>query len=79
MRVVNIEKDDEALIFAKKAAQAFIDNPKWKTYGDFKSGCFFALTFGLDNDGVVVLKIDKFFEPINYQYLINHVIDENLK
>ena len=75
MRSIDVELDKEVINFVEKAAIKFIENPKWRSYtdGEIKSGCFFALRYGLDNNGVVVFKLDEDFEPLNYVGIIDYM------
>jgi len=70
--MVRIEDEKEEREFALRAATAFDADEHLVSYtdGDIKAGCFFALRFGADEDCVVVMKLDEFHEPINYQNII---------
>jgi len=72
MRMVYLEEYEEVKLFAIRAAEKFALNEKLYTYtdGEIEEGCLFALRFGLDDDCVVVFKLDSSFVPINYQQLI---------
>ena len=72
MRMVYIENDREQQDFAERAAKKFAEDPKIVTYTDkeIEPGCFFAVRWGLGEDCVVVLKIDEFHVPTNYQNLV---------
>jgi hypothetical protein len=63
-----VEKDE----FAKRAAKYFAENQECRTYTDeeIKSGCYFAVRWGLGEDGVVVFKIDEYTHPVNYMELV---------
>jgi hypothetical protein len=79
MRIVNIPEDDEVRDFAKKAAMFFAKHEKYYTFsylGKIEAGELFAVRFGLDDDCVVVFRIDEGFEPINYQQLITKYVGE---
>ena len=62
------EKDD----FARRAAQYFAENPKKTSYtdGEIETECYFALRYGLENDGVVVFKICDSERVTNYMEII---------
>ena len=71
MRGVWPHEQDEERAFADKAAKHFAQNPGHFTYGgDVKPGDMLALRWGLDNDGVVVLKLSEDYTPVNYYGLI---------
>jgi hypothetical protein len=59
------EKQDN---FAKMAARYFNLNKEKTSFteGEIERGCFFALRYGCDGNGVVVFKIDDFVSPTNY-------------
>lgn len=67
MITMNLEEQKEKLEFVQRAAKLFA-NSKRVTFTD---GSLFALRFGLDNDCVVVFRIDEDFPVENYQNIIN--------
>ena len=72
MRMVHLAEINEEKDFALRAANHFANNPTWFTFTDEQivPGCLFAIRYGIGNDCVVVLKLDDFHEPANYQQLI---------
>lgn len=78
MKIVYMSDDDEVRYFAKKAAMFFAKHEDYCTFtrGGIEAGELFAVKFGIDNDCVVVFRIDKNFEPINYQQLIDKYVGE---
>ena len=72
MITVCVEEQDKTKEFAERAAEDFAENSKHYTFTDstIEAGCLFALRFGLNEDCVVVFRLDENFEPINYQQLI---------
>jgi hypothetical protein len=72
MRLVKTEDINTELEFAKKAAEYFSKNIEISTFTDedIKPGCFFAVRWGMLDDCVLVLKLDKYHEPTNYMSLI---------
>jgi hypothetical protein len=71
MRMTSFRANKEET-FAKIAAKAFASDPDLKTfvYGDLTKGCLLALRWGADVDCVVVVKLDDYHEPTNYQQVI---------
>ena len=78
MKKVFISEDDEVRDFAKKAAMFFAKYDDYYTFarGGIEAGELLAVRFGLDHDCVVVFRLDKGFEPINYIQLINRYVGE---
>lgn len=70
MRMVYLLNQEEEVLFAKKSAKDFKEHPEHCTYGSVEKGSFLALRWGLGNDCVLVLKLDEYYEPTNYQGLI---------
>lgn len=73
MRMVRVEEEMEQIRFAERAARYFALHPECQSFSDLdiKPGCLIALRWGLDDDCVLVLKLDDQFEPTNYQNIIN--------
>ena len=73
MRMVKVDDEMEQIRFAEKAARYFALHPTIKSYteSDISRGCLLALRWGLDDDCVLVLKLDDNFEPTNYQNIIS--------
>ena len=78
MKKVLMSEGDEVRDFAKKAAIFFAKYEDYHTFvrGGIEAGKLFAVRFGLDHDCVVVFRLDKGFEPINYIQLINRYMGE---
>lgn len=78
MRKIDINDDDEALEFAKRAAKSFAKNKQYYTFTDseIETGCLFAIRFGFRDGCVVVFRLDEDFEPIEYQQLVTRYIEE---
>ena len=72
MRAVYSSDIKGELEFAEKAAANFAAHPKHSTYtdGEIVPGCFFAVRWGMGEDCVLVLKIDEYHVPTNYQNLV---------
>jgi hypothetical protein len=79
MKKIDINDDDEALEFAKKAASHFARRKNHISFTDgaIEGGCLFALRWGMNYDGVVVFRLDEDFEPINYLRLIARYCEES--
>ena len=75
MRMVYIEEEEEVIKFAIRAAKKFSKDPILVSYTDdkIKSGCLFALKWGLIEDCVLVFKLDDNFMPVKYHHLIKEV------
>lgn len=56
--------------FAKEAAEEFSADPGQYSTGTLEPGSFLGLRWGGDNDGVLVVKLDESFEPVNYMGLV---------
>ena len=72
MRMIRMEEENKIREFVINAAKDFSKNKEHRTYtnSEIEQGCLFALRFGLDNDCIVIFKLDECFEPINYQQII---------
>jgi len=70
-----MEEEDEVREFAERAASHFANHERCTSYTDanIEAGYLFALRFGLDEDCVIVFRLDENFEPINYQQLIKRI------
>lgn len=74
MRMVYLSNEKEIQEFVLRAAKKFEDSKVYTyTDGEIEAGCLFAMRYGLDNDCVVVFKLDEYLEPVNYQNLIKKV------
>lgn len=75
MRMTTIYDEQARMDFAQRAAKHFSDNPHIQSYtdGEIVAGCLFALRMGLGKDCVLVFQLDEFFEPTNYQ----NIVDKN--
>lgn len=67
---LSARKEEEE--FVLKAAKHFKENPDNYTFteNEIETGCWFAVRWGLDRNGVVVFKLDEYFEPTNYMEVI---------
>ena len=72
-RLTTVAQEREQIEFAEKAALHFASHPEHSSFGEIKQGEYLALRWGLGNDCVLVLKLDEYFEPVNYQQLIKRV------
>lgn len=72
MRMVRVEEEMEQIRFAERASRYFSLHPECQSFSDadIVPGCLLALRWGLDDDCVLVLKLDDQFEPTNYQNII---------
>lgn len=72
MRMAYISEEKEYQEFALRAAKYFEENENHRFYSDkdIEQGCLLAIRWGMDDDCVLLLKLDEFHEPINYQNLI---------
>ncbi len=72
MTLVYLQDEIERQEFVKEAAEYFSKHPEKWTYSHeaLAPGCLFAERWGLDNDCVVVFKLDENFEPLIYQQII---------
>ena len=73
MRMTCLSEEKEIQEFAQRAARHFEENPQHRSYSDreINPGCLLAMKWGGGDDCVLVLKLDDFFEPVNYQNLIH--------
>ena len=73
MRMTYLSEEKELQEFAIRAAKHFEENQQHRSYSDkeIEPGCLLAMKWGCGDDCVLVLKLDEFFEPVNYQNLIN--------
>lgn len=73
MRIIYLSEEKEIQGFAQRAARYFEENPQHRSYSDreINPGCLLAMKWGRWDNCVLVLKLDDFFEPINYQNLIH--------
>lgn len=72
MRTVKVEEEMEQIRFSERAARYFALHPECQSFSDIDLSprCFLALRWGLDDDCVLVIKLDAHFEPTNYQNII---------
>lgn len=56
--------------FAKEAAKLFSKEPSISTYGSLDPGSYLAIRWGLDDYGVMVIKLDSDHIATNYTGLI---------
>lgn len=73
MRIVNAEHEMKRIQFAEKAARYFALHPECYSFSDvdLSPGCLLAMRCELDDDCVLVLKLDDYFEPTKYQNIIS--------
>ena len=67
-----MSEEEDRQAFARRAAAWFVAHPKDRTYtdGEVRPGKWFASKWGLDENGVVVFKIDSEHGVTNYQELM---------
>lgn len=72
MKHIYLEDKKEEEEFVLKAAKHFKENPDNNTFTekDIEAGCWFAMRWGMDRNGVLVFKLDEYFEPTNYMEVI---------
>ena len=73
MKMTSFKDLDDKVSFATAAKDHFRHNPKSITFskhGQPEPGEFYAVRFGLDNDCVVIFKIDEYEEILNFQNCI---------
>lgn len=71
MRIMTSISDTEELLeFVKKAANHFTENEKHSTFGDLTPGSYLAIRWGLDDDCVLVLKVDENSQVVVFQQAI---------
>ena len=68
---LNIDSDKEVEEFAREAANYFVHLQRALNYSidGIIAGTLLALPFGYKGRDVVVIKLDKSFEPINFKQL----------
>lgn len=66
-------EETEKLEFARKAAAHFAENPQDVTFTvkGVEKGVYMALRWGMGDDCVLVVKLDEYFEPVNYAQFID--------
>jgi hypothetical protein len=71
-RMTRVSEELARLQFAEKAAAHFAAHPEHWTFtdGDIVPGCLFAVRWGLGKDCVLVLKLDDYELPVNFQEII---------
>ncbi len=70
LRTVSVSEELRQLRFAKEAARHFAAHPDISSFGDIEPGALLALRWGLADDCVVVLRLDRDFIPTNYRRLV---------
>jgi len=63
----SLEQEAEVTDFVKKAKEAFLKEPNASTFGSMEKGTLFAIRWGIMDRGIVVVRLDNDFEPINFQ------------
>ena len=67
-RMTSFHNERALIIFAGEAATDFAENPKHQSFGDiYTPGSLIALRWGLDKDCVLVIKLDEYWENVNFQ------------
>ena len=69
-RMTNFEEEKRLCDFAKKVAEDFTKHPEHTTYGEMNPGDYLGIRWGMDNDCVLVVRLDEFFHPVNFQQAI---------
>jgi len=82
-RTTSIAQEKTQIKFAEEAAEYFTKHPEHSSYGDLVPGSFIALRWGLGDDCVLVLKLDEYFQNVNYQQAVtkgegNHEEDQDI-
>jgi len=77
MKMTTESQEIETLSFAKDAAKHFAKHTEHTTFTrkDITPGCLFAIRWGLQDDCVLIIKLDDDFEPICYQQIIRENAD----
>jgi len=75
MRMTSMKETTEVLEFAKAAAKKFAENQNYTTFttGPMEPGVLLAIRWGMGDDCVLVVRLDEFFEPVNFQQLVREV------
>lgn len=68
MKQVSLGEEEEKQAFVKEAAAYFAKNEKKWSYaaGNIVAGCYFALRWGMDDNSVLLFKLDENLEPVIY-------------
>lgn len=74
--MVTLQELEEQQSFVKKAAKYFLENPKKSTFteSEIVPGCYFALRWGMDDDCVLLFRLDEDLVPTVYQQAIRDAI-----
>lgn len=77
-RLTSIEDERKLIGFVGRAARCFEDNPELTTYcdGELAEGELLALRWGMDNDCVLVVRLDDAFGPVIYQNEVRRNIND---
>jgi hypothetical protein len=63
----SLEQEAEVTEFVKKAKEAFLQDKEVSTFGNLEKGSLLAMRWGLMDRGIVVVRLDSDFEPINFR------------
>lgn len=76
MKHVTLSEEEEKQAFVKKAAAYFAKNKNHWSYteGNIVAGCYFALRWGLDDNSVLLFKLDENLEPVIYSQAIREAV-----
>ena len=70
MLATTLENQEKLIGFVKQAVKRFGESPGLATFGDVRPGEYLALRWGMGEDCVLVIRLDKNFEPINFHQAI---------
>ena len=72
MKMTTFAAESEVVSFAREAVECFTLDPRMTTFSlsSIKKGCMLALKWGLNDDCVLVVKLDEGFEPVVFQKAI---------
>lgn len=70
MRILTVKSCKDEIAFAEEAAKRFSEDTALTTYGSLQQGSYFALRWGMRDDCVLMLKLDKDYIPTVYSQII---------
>ena len=76
MKVTSISEEKEIQEFVLMAKKDFEKNPEHYSfsYKAVDKGCLLAMRWGFEDNSILVLKLDDFFEPVVYRNIIERRI-----
>ena len=69
-QMTSLSQMEEQVAFVTKVKADFEAHPKRQSFGGCAPGSFLALRWGMGDDCILLLKLDEYFEPVNYQQAI---------